>query len=56
MKEDCSKLWGRSMRTDEQQCLLMKTADSRSDIDDIKRNARLLSVWREQTSCSLTAL
>ena len=25
MKEDCSKRWGRSMRTDEQLCLSMKT-------------------------------
>ena len=25
IKEDCSKRRGRSMRTDEQQCLLMKT-------------------------------
>ena len=25
MREDCSKRWGRSMRTDEQQCLSMKT-------------------------------
>jgi len=25
MREDCSRRWGRSMRTDEQQCLSMKT-------------------------------
>jgi len=25
MWEDCSKRWGRSMRTDEQQCLSMKS-------------------------------
>ena len=33
MKEDCSKRWRRSMRTDEQQCLSMKTVLT---VDDLR--------------------
>jgi len=51
MMKDCSKRWGRSMRTDEQQCLSMNTVltvNSRSDVDDLR--------IRYERCCSLTAL
>jgi len=36
MKEDCSKRWERSIRTDEQPFVDEDCADSRSDVDDLR--------------------
>jgi len=58
-KKDCYKRWGRSMRTDEQQCLSMMTVDSRSDVDDLRTRDCLYGESRQvryDGFCSLTAL
>jgi len=46
-REDCSKRRGHSMRTDKQQCLLMKTVDSRSDVDDLRKRDCLYGESRQ---------
>ena len=63
MREDCSKRWGRSMRTDEQQCLSMNTVLTvLTELTEITSgHATVYSESRQarydyEGCCSLTAL